>query len=257
MYVHYIAIDSVHDSDFVIDRPTGRIDYLFLFIKSPCTFVIENHIFSIINPAVLLLNSNTSHRYFPTGSQYVDDYLHFAVEDKKLFINELTFPLNQPIQVSNNCYIHDILRLISDEFHQENQNSNNVFTLLIRLLMIKVGDEWATFHRQSQDIPHFNDLVEIRNKILNSPEKCWTIEELAELAHLSHAYFQVIYKRAFGVSCITDVINTKIAQAKIFLTSTNLSVNQISQELGYNEVYHFIRQFKKSTGTTPGAFRKK
>lgn len=256
MYIHYIALDCVHGSDFVVDKPTGRIDFLFLYVKSPCTFIIESRIFSITYPSVILLNSNTPHRYFPTSSKYVDDYLHFAVEDRENFVNELTFPLNQPIQVSNYNYIYDILKIILREFDLENKNSNIVFTLLIQLLMLKVGDEWAIYQQQSQYIPHYSDLLEIRDRILSSPNKCWTIEELAEQAHLSHAYFQVMYKKAFGVTCINDVINTKISQAKILLASTNLTVNQIAQELGYNEVFHFIRQFKKSTGTTPGAFRK-
>lgn len=256
MYIHYVALDSAHESSFIVDRPNGRIDFLFLFIKTPSTFIIENTTYSISSPSVLLLDSNTPHRYFPNGVEYIDDYLHFAVEDRLIFIKELTFPLNYPIQISNNNYIHEILLMISKEFNLENRNSNYIFTLLIQLLMLKVSDEWALYQHQNTYIPHYNDLLEIRKRILSSPSKSWTIEELAEQAHLSHAYFQVMYKKAFGVTCITDVINTKISQAKTLLTSTELPVNQIALELGYNDVYHFIRQFKKSTGFTPGVFRK-
>ena len=40
----------------------------------------------------------------------------------------------------------------------------------------------------------------------------------------------------------------KLEKAKLLLTSTEHSVSDIAAEVGYNEVYHFIRQFKKSTG---------
>jgi len=123
--------------------------------------------------------------------------------------------------------------------------------------MLKLGEQWDMLQQNNSSLPHYNDLLAVRKQILNSPDRLWKIEELAEQAHLSHAYFQVMYKKAFGVTCITDVINTKITQAKVLLTSTDLPVKQVAQELGYNEVYHFIRQFKKSTGLTPGAFRKK
>jgi AraC-like DNA-binding protein len=56
---------------------------------------------------------------------------------------------------------------------------------------------------------------------------------------------------------MTEVINAKLEQAKLLLTSTELPISAVAAETGYNEVYHFIRQFKKSTGMTPGAFRKK
>ncbi len=257
MYVHYIATDCVHDSNFVADRPSGRIDYLFIFVKTPSTFIIDSHIHSIVYPSVVLLDSYTPHRYFANDMQYIDDYLHFAVIDRKEFIDKLTFPLNQPIQISNNSFISDIMNMILKEFKLENRKSDDIYALLIQLLMIKAGEEWALYQKHNTDIPHYSDLLAIRNQILNNPDQTWTIEELAQKAHLSYAYFQVMYKKAFGTTCISDVINTKIAQAKLLLTSTTLSVNQISQELGYNEVYHFIRQFKKSTGITPGAFRKK
>ncbi|MGB8451043.1 MAG: AraC family transcriptional regulator [Anaerocolumna sp.] len=257
MYIHYIALDSTHDNNFVMDRPTGRIDFLILLIKTSCTLIVNGHVYSITSPSVILFNSNAPHRYFPTGTRYVDDYLHFAVDNREIFLNGLTFPLNTPIQISNDSYIHGIMQLISMEFNLENEKSGRIYGLLIELMMIKVGEEWSLYQKQSISVPHYHDLMEVRNQILNSPEKSWKIEELADQAHLSHAYFQVMYKKAFGVTCITDVINTKIAQAKVLLTSTDLPVNQISQELGYNEVYHFIRQFKKSTGMTPGSFRKK
>ncbi len=256
MYIHYIALDSKHDNRFMMDRPNGRIDFLLLYLKTPCTFVTIKQVYTITSPTIILLDSNIPHRYFPTGAWYVDDYLHFAPDNRDSFLEELTFPLNTPLQISNDSFIQNILKLIEKEFNPETKNSGKVFTLLIELLMIKIGEEWDLYQKQTINIPHYDDLLSVRNSILQAPEKNWRIEDLAQQAHLSHAYFQVMYKRAFGVSCINEVINGKIAQAKILLTSTELQVKQIAQELGYNEVYHFIRQFKKSTGNTPGAFRK-
>ena len=256
MYLHYVAIDSIHDSNFIQDRPNGIIDYLFLFIKSPSTLIIYDKHYTITKPTAILLKANTPHKYFPTGTEYIDDYLHFAVDNPKNFLDELTFPLNQPIPILKDSAIHQILVSIQKEDVPDHIHSQRIVTLLIQLLLLKVGEEWDTLQQEHKKNPHYKDLLDIRNQILNSPEKSWVIEELAEKAHLSHAYFQVLYKKTFGVTCITDVIYTKLSKAKVLLTSTNLSVKEIAQELGYSEVYHFIRQFKKYNGMTPGAFRK-
>lgn len=257
MYIHHIALDCIHTSDFVSERSNGIVDFLFLFVKTPSTFVINEQIFTISKPSAILIDSYIPYKYFPTGMQYIDDYLHFAVVDRKSFLKELTFPLNTPIQISKDSSIGNLLHDILNENNPDNKYSSRILKHLISLLMIKVSEQWDLLQQENTTLPHFNELLSVRNQIINSPERIWKVEELAEQAHLSHAYFQVIYKKAFGVTCITDVINTKIAQAKVLLTSTNLPVKEIAQELGYNEVYHFIRQFKKNTGETPGAFRKK
>ncbi|HEX3075482.1 MAG TPA: AraC family transcriptional regulator [Lachnospiraceae bacterium] len=257
MYIHYISLNCIHDSDFVMERSNGMIDFLFLYIKTPSTIIVDNQIHSIEKPSIILIDSNIPFKYFPTGSKHIDDYLHFAVEDRKAFRAELSFPLNIPIQITDDCSISGLLQQIQKENDQSNKYVSQIISLLIKLLMLKVNEQWDLLQHEKTDIPHFETLLVIRNAILHSPEKAWTVEELAAQAHLSHAYFQVMYKKAFGVTCFTDVINTKISQAKVLLTSTDFSIKRVSQELGYKEVYHFIRQFKKHTGLTPGAFRKK
>lgn len=257
MYIHHIALDSIHGSDYIVERPNGLIDFLFLYIQTPSSLVIENHMYTITNPSVILISSNTPHKYFPTGLYYKDDYLHFAAKDYNTFLNELLFPLNTPIPIENKEHIASILIQVHQEHNRKNKYSKEIITHLIYILLIKIGEEWNAIQQKNNSLPHYHDLLSVRSQIFNSPKKVWTVEELAEQAHLSRAYFQVMYKKAFGVTCISDVINTKIAHAKILLLTTNLSIKQISQKLNYNDVYHFIRQFKKSTGLTPGTFRKR
>ncbi len=257
MYLHYVALDCVHESDFIMEKPNGLTDYLLLYIKSPSTMIVDDRIFTIAAPSIILFSSYTPHRYFPTGTEYIDDYLHFAIKDRANFLDELTFPLNTPIKISNDKYITPLLHDILNEDGKEGKYSSRIIDYLVNLLLLRIGEQWDLLQHKDNAIPHYDDLLAVRNQIMRNPSKNWNIEELAEQAHLSHAYFQVMYKKAFGVTCITDVINVKTAQAKVLLSSTDLPVKQVAEELGYNEIYHFIRQFKKNTGLTPGAFRKK
>lgn len=257
MYLHYVSVDNKHDCDFIQDRPNGIVDFLFLCIKSKSTLIINESNYIINTPSVILFDSYTPHKYFPSGTKYIDDYLHFAVKDPDSFVKELTFPFNIPIPLSNYSTIQTLLTLIIHENQPENKYSTQIISTLIKALMLKVGEQWNIVQHESILSPHYHDLLTIRNQITQHPEKMWTVEDLAEQAHLSHAYFQVLYKKAFGTTCMNDVISAKISQAKTYLTSTDLPIYQIALEVGYNEVPHFIRQFKKSTGLTPGSFRKK
>lgn len=256
MYIHYISINSVQKPGFVEEKKHGQIDFVFVRFHSSTTLLLGDKTYSITEPCMFLFDSDTPYKYVANGDEYVDDYLHFAVENRASFLSELTFPLNTPIYHSNDTSISDLLRLIYDEHASEHRLAAHSIDLLIRCLFVKVSEEWLISQQRNTSVPHYYDLLSVRNAILASPEHPWTIEELSSMAHLSPAYFQVCYKKAFGLTCMTEVINAKLEQAKLLLTSTELSVNDIAAQTGYNEVYHFIRQFKKSTGMTPGAFRK-
>ena len=78
----------------------------------------------------------------------------------------------------------------------------------------------------------------------------------AENAHLTTRHFSVIIKEVIGLSA-SDYIEQYLAiQAKNLLSSRpDLSVQQISDHLGYADSPSFCRFFKRHTGVTPNDFR--
>lgn len=257
MYIHYLALNCEQKPGFVVERRHGLADFLFLRFYSKTTLILGDKTYTLTKPCIFLIDSNTPYKYFSNSTDYRDDYFHFAADNRSQFLGELTFPLNTPIYLSNDTAITSVLGLIQAEFLSENRLAAKSIDLLIRYLFVKVSEEWLQSQQMNTSVPHYYELLRVRDAILATPERPWKIEELADMAHLSSSYFQVIYKKAFGVTCMTEVINAKLEQAKLLLTSTELPVSTVATEVGYNEVYHFIRQFKKSTGMTPGAFRKK
>ena len=79
----------------------------------------------------------------------------------------------------------------------------------------------------------------------------------AEKAHLTTRHFSVIIKEIVGLSA-SDYIEQYLAtQANnLLLSRPDLSVQQISDYLGFAESPSFCRFFKRLTGITPNDFRK-
>ena len=46
----------------------------------------------------------------------------------------------------------------------------------------------------------------------------------------------------------------RIEKAKELLTSTNMTLNEISDSVGFNDYFYFLKTFKKFTGVTPGKY---
>lgn len=84
-----------------------------------------------------------------------------------------------------------------------------------------------------------------------------TLTDAARSVSLSSKYLSRIFKEKTKKSFSQFKIRIKIDKAKELLAKHNYNVNQISEKLGYENAESFIRQFKKLTGKTPTAFRKK
>ena len=80
----------------------------------------------------------------------------------------------------------------------------------------------------------------------------------AEKAHLTTRHFSVLIKEIAGMSASDYIEQYLASQAKTLLFSRpDLSVQQISDYLGYADSPSFCRFFKRKTGMTPNRFREK
>lgn len=79
---------------------------------------------------------------------------------------------------------------------------------------------------------------------------------LAEIVYLDTDYTAKLFKKETGISLINYIIQKRIDTAKDLLNNTTLSVNQISDKVGYGNYSYFTKLFKKETGYTPMDYRK-
>ena len=82
-----------------------------------------------------------------------------------------------------------------------------------------------------------------------------SIKKLAAIVHLSQFHFARAFKEAVGTTPHHYVIQRRLERAKILLTLTQASVQEIAIKVGYANKSHFTAQFRKYVGTTPAAYR--
>ena len=80
---------------------------------------------------------------------------------------------------------------------------------------------------------------------------------LAQKCGVSVQYFLRIFKENYGMSPQAYIRQKRISLSKVALSQSELSVQQIAEELGFCNTSHFIRRFKQQTGETPQGYRQK
>ena len=82
-----------------------------------------------------------------------------------------------------------------------------------------------------------------------------SVDELCHLCHLSRSSLFDLFKKRTGVSPITYKHTVMIQHALDMLAHTDLSVDEISQRVGFSSSNYFRTVFAKMTGKTPKAVR--
>ena len=83
------------------------------------------------------------------------------------------------------------------------------------------------------------------------------LEDIAKAVHLHPAYCCSLFKKETGVTIIEYINTSRIELAKKFLRSADVVIGDIPELCGFTNYKYFARVFKKSTGLSPSAYRKK
>lgn len=81
--------------------------------------------------------------------------------------------------------------------------------------------------------------------------------DVAKEIGLNETYFSRVFKKKFGINYSDYLNNVRLEKSKELLNTTNLTMNEISTEVGYNSESYFSRIFKLNFKITPKQFRKK
>ena len=83
------------------------------------------------------------------------------------------------------------------------------------------------------------------------------LENYAQLCHMSLSTFKKCFKQYYNTTPAVWLKNKKIQLALQPVLTTDLSINQIAFECGFEDTSHFIRIFKEKYALTPLQYRQK
>ena len=82
-----------------------------------------------------------------------------------------------------------------------------------------------------------------------------TVDEIARFSRSSTSSFCHEFKKETGMSPYDFILNKRLNKAKKLLKTTDASVSEIGEAVGFNSDANFIKTFRAKTGLTPKLFR--
>lgn len=247
-------VQELHRHDFffalVLERGTG--EHVIDFISYP----VNNHSVFFMRPGQvhqLKLKKGSTGYLMEFSNEFYSpretpDKLTLRIASNKNYCQ---------LKPANFKKLHSVLNSIFQEYNEKQERYKDAIKANLKIFLIELVRQSQTSAKLSNNNNRYSQerLEEFLELLETHIAQKKTTSEYAELMNLTAYQLNAITKETVGKTSSDLIKKQVILEAKRQLLATTNQVNQISYQLGYEDVSYFIRFFKKSTGYTPEMFR--
>lgn len=258
-----LYIDSIgyNPQELDFNRPEGYPYYHWLqTIEGEGVLEFASEKYVLKQGQGILLTPYTPHMYHPNYKKTYE-WSTFYLTFSGAAIDSILSALNMNFSaVYEESEVSLFYRHINKIFHnlEDNVQTNlmgyDLSTYLYTFLMLlkkygKLNNRLSTL----QSFEKIRYIVEWLEQVY--PENIG-LHEISEKADVSSQHLNKLFHDTFGMSPYSFLVQLRIREAKrLLLTDPDLTLKDLSQQVGFNGVSHFVSTFKKREGITPKQYR--
>ncbi len=188
---------------------------------------------------------------------------HFEIDPsfKHPFIQSLPTLMHITTMQSELCFwLNNVAVFLNEEISNEKAGRNVILGRLADIIFILIIRAYVDQENIEQGF-----LMTLKDERISSslksmhesPDKEWTIEQLATKAGMSRSLYCKEFKRSVGETPMSYLTNWRIIKSKEFLLATKENISEVAAKVGYQSEAAFNRLFKAKVGVTPAIYRRK
>lgn len=105
--------------------------------------------------------------------------------------------------------------------------------------------------KKSSNSKHQEELLVVIHNLNSHIKENLSLADMAELNAMSESKLKLLFREQLNTSPLAYFQQLKLEEAKRLLHNFNLSITEISEELGFASIHYFSRFFKKHIGASP------
>ena len=236
-------------------------------LKGSLQIKIDTDSFILNEREVEIINSDESHEIqsLEDNKVLIFNIDPFFFEKYYKDINNIFFYTNSnDTEDQNGSEYEELKTLLSQmlcEYVQKLEDYDEEIEDLLITLLYHLVNNFHYLTYEKEELKEKTDQLaryhRISKYIYNNYNNNITLQEIAKKEFLSTHYLSHEIKYATGYS-FTDLINlTRIEESIKLLLDSDMSISEISDEIGFSHVRYFNKNFKYYFGCTPLQYRKK
>ncbi|MFC6338625.1 helix-turn-helix domain-containing protein [Pseudomonas sp. CCM 7891] len=151
-------------------------------------------------------------------------------------------------------YLNSLFTRLQDEYADDQPARDMMMHALVSVLLVWISRQ-AIQHRH----PQARRGREYFRRFTQLVEQCYRehpkIEDLAHTLGISVSHLNGTCRELGGQPALQIMHDRQLLEAKRLLTYTSMTINEMSQVLGFSDPTNFSRLFRRRVGFSPKAFR--
>lgn len=246
------------EEDFFYDRETFNDNLLLMVLQGTLYVEQYNEKYTLTPNQGILMKLTDHHKYYtdPVDTAHII-WFHFRGYPVTPILNTLFQYNHLPILFDDGSSIikdsiyhcFELTKQSSEYFEYE--ISSHVYQTVLQITTPYLNqvdhsdlteNSWFTEQVQQYVFDHIYERI--------------TLDQLSDALHMNKYHFSRKFRQAFSMSPMQFVISKKIQYSLKLLNEPEQSINNIAHSLGFADLGHFSRTFKKQLGITPSNYRK-
>ena len=233
-------------------RPHGVSNGIIAQYLSHLCLSIDGVPMNAVRGDILIVLPNTPHEY-----QCPEDLSHHWIHvdgDLQSLLDKFGLSANSLYHLENWEELSYIFCQVAIAWSDNNSFRETYVRLKTEELLVNIAMQLELQRNPAKiDTRLIMRFKKLRGEMIEHPERPWNIHDMAEKVYFSESYFYQMYRQVFGITPTRDLIEIRLGRSRTLLRD-GYAVSIVSELSGYENVSHFIRQFKKNTGLCPGEY---
>jgi AraC-like DNA-binding protein len=255
---HHNAISVPHKHNFY---------FAVLFTQGSGFHEIDFERFEVQRGSIFLINPGQTHYwklssdiegfiFFHTETFYNFNFAQNALSTYPFFYTTQNSPyllLTEGLTQNISIRFQEVLfEYESEKMYKSRKIISLIDSLYIDLSRIYLEQNTGVVHKTnmySEKLKQLEFLIDLNFKIEKSPV------QYASWMNMTSKHLNRIVQNSVGKTTSTMIIERVLLEAKRLLSNSHKNINEIAEDLGFEEQGYFSRTFKKITGETPSEFK--
>ncbi|MDO5639196.1 MAG: helix-turn-helix domain-containing protein [Neisseria sp.] len=196
-----------------------------------------------------ILDGRAAVTHWLAEQDFCERFPKVRLDTNRLYLTDRNLTTSAGAAAGLDCCLHLVRQ------HYGSRTANQ----LARMMVIPPHREGGQAQFIQQPMPksthdsQINQLLDYLREHLHQPHH---IDMLAAHTHMSRSTFTRHFKHATGISFAQWLIQARLARSQELLEGSGLSVEQISEQVGFQNATSFRQHFKQRFGVSPKQWRR-